>query len=149
MRNCAQLLSAGCRLAVGKAGQGAPFSGVDVFDVETVKPFVNGSVQDIALLIYNGPNHGTYRMRAQGPTCPRYNGTTGFMEQAFQHMGQMGTRATIIMHYSGWYTPGFRVEGQNRNRRPESDLRQLLVGPASAPYRPLNSSRTLLQEVNQ
>ena len=109
VRNCAQLLSAGCRLAVDKAGQGTPFSGVGVFDVETVKPFVYGNVQDIALLIYNGPNHGTYRMRAQGPNCPRYNGTTGFLEQAFQHMGQMGTRppssCTILVgtpRFSGW-----------------------------------------------
>ena len=88
-------------------------------------------------------------MRAQDPNCPPYEGITGFVEQALQHMGQMGTRATIIMHCSGWYAPGFRVEGQNRNRRPESDLRQLLLGPASAPYRPLNSSRTLLREANQ
>ena len=51
VRNCAQLLSAGCRLAVDKAGQGTPFSGVGVFDVETVKPFVYGNVQDTALLI--------------------------------------------------------------------------------------------------
>ena len=119
-----------------------------VFDVETVKPFVyGGNVMGIVLLIYNGPNHGTYGTRAQGPYCPPYRGTTGFSEHAFHHMGKIAPQATVMMHYSGWYTPGLRVEGQNRDR-PESDLRQLLMGPASATYRPLNSSRTLLREVD-
>ena len=137
--NYRALQKAGFKLDTVDGVDPIPFSGVDAFDQDSIERATGVAAHNVALLIYNGPNHGTYKKAAQSERCPRYSNTPEFMINAFDSLrGWKFPHSTIIVA-SAFYEPWWRPTHGGRV--------VLICSVADSDYQGYKSSRTVISKM--
>ena len=113
------------------------FDNVNVFDLRhSLSVQTKLQVQDVALIIFNSPNHGTCGKKAQSQNTGSSN---SFTQQAFEAMRSFGD-ASVLMVFSGQYEPWCPCK---------KDGRVVMMGPAECNgYTPCKSKRTLVERMS-
>ena len=131
--NCKILAKAGFSLSEKRCS----FDDVNVFDLRhSLSIQTKLQVQDVALFIFNSPNHGTCGKKAQSQNTGSSN---AFTQQAFEAMRNFGD-ASALMVFPMQYEPWCPCK---------KDGRVVMMAPAECNgYTPCKSKRTVVERMS-